>query len=728
MATPLSADRNDVSIEKCIQAHSLSMLANHKGEVPFVVLIVPFLVGVSLALTVNLSAYHFLLLGSLAGLLITFIMLNVFYGRLALYKKPWLGGILMHILLLLAGACLTVHNDSRNADDYFVLHFADALLIKVGDEPQLKSGFLRFTADVISSNYKGKQHQASGKLLVTIFVGNSQTPLVGYGDELLIPAKYTSIDPQFNPAEFNYKQYLAHQNIYKQAFVDEHQLIVFKQDAGNPIVAYALKLRRRLVEQFRQYMHNPQAVSVASTLILGYKAELDGQVLSAYSETGTIHVLSVSGAHVAIIFWIVNLLFGFLDGYRHGKTIKAIIVIGIIWWYALLTGLSPAVCRAAVMISFVIIGKTYYQRINTLNVLAASAMLLLLIDPFLLTDAGFQLSYLAVAGLIVFQPIVYGWLDIENKWLDKIWLLCSASIAAQAITFPLSAYYFHQFPVYFLVSNLFILLPSFIIMCAGMVFLLTAQPGIPVITPFVAGVLEQTILFMNKGLQLMTHAPYALMDRIWINYWGCLLLFAVVILLFYTLYYRRCAGLTAMLICLLLLSVSWSNRRIDSIRTSEMTFFNVKKHTAMLFRQGHSAVLLTDMADTDKAYRYSIKPCLDSDQVTQLRLVSIDSNVTTRFMIKRGGLIRFLNKNILIVNKRWINYAALPGLHTDYLLVTDNPRINMDSLNAHIDYGVLIANANNSDKEIALLKTSTDKCRKKISVLKRNKSLVVVSE
>src|SRR3978361_851332 len=170
-------------------------------------------------------------------------------------------------------------------------------------------------------------------------------------------------------------------------------------------------------------MHNPEAIAVASTLILGYKADLSNDVLQAYSKTGTIHVLSVSGAHVAIIYILLTLVFGFLDGYKHGKLLKAIIIISIIWYYSLLSGFSPAVCRAAVMISLVIIGKTYNRYVNTLNILAISAFFLLMYDPLFITDVGFQLSYLAVFGLIVFQPVVYNWFKIKNKWGDKLWAL-----------------------------------------------------------------------------------------------------------------------------------------------------------------------------------------------------------------------------------------------------------------------------------------------------------------
>src|SRR6202000_962997 len=181
--------------------------------------------------------------------------------------------------------------------------------------------------------------------------------------------------------------------------------VVINKNAGNAVIAYSLRLRQRLIEKFKRNMRDTNAIAVASTLILGYKADLSNDILQAYSKTGTIHVLSVSGAHVAILFILLSFILSFMDRFRYGKTIKAILIILIIWYYSLLTGFSPAVCRAAVMISMVIIGKTYSKYINTLNILAISAFFLLLYDPYFITDVGFQLSYLAVSGLIVFQPI-----------------------------------------------------------------------------------------------------------------------------------------------------------------------------------------------------------------------------------------------------------------------------------------------------------------------------------
>lgn len=702
------------------------MLASHKGEIPFVVFLMPFLLGIALALGLDCSAFNPVLVRFYSGFLLVFILLNIFYRHIGLHRKAWVGGVLIHLLLIIAGMMAAVNYDSRNRTDYFGKYRANALLVKVTNEPQLKNGILRFTAEVELNKWKNQAKPVSGTLLLALRQDSAHHAAISYGDELVIPANYKPVDPPFNPAEFNYKQYLAHQNIYAQAFLNPQEVVVLNHHAGNPVIAYSLQLRQNLVAQFKRYMHSNEAIAVASTLILGYKADLSDEVLQAYSKTGTIHVLSVSGAHVAIIFWMIGWLLGFIDRYRHGKLLKAILSIGLIWYYSLLTGLSPAVCRAAVMISLLIIGKAYNRRINSLNLLAASAFLLLLTDPFLITDVGFQLSYLAVAGLVVFQPIVYHWLDVENRWLNKLWLLCSVSIAAQVITFPLSAYYFHQFPVYFLLSNLFIVPLAELIMFVGIRCLVCAKTGIGFAAKCAGWVLEKCILVMDKGLQLIEHAPFSTINKIWLNRMEYLLLFGLVILLFCLVYYKKPALLKVGMCGLLLLCCSLSWKWVESYHTNNITFFNLKKHPAILFKQGERGMLVTDLADTDKAYRYSIQPCLDSCHISKLSRVKFSGNALTSFAIKDGHLVRFLGKQVLLFDKSFDN-ASPQKLPVDYLYAMDNPHIAPADMMKSYPYHLLIAGADNSPATIKRLGSALSATSKNIYVLKSNKSLIILS-
>ncbi|MBS1529255.1 MAG: ComEC/Rec2 family competence protein, partial [Bacteroidetes bacterium] len=382
--------------------------------------------------------------------------------------------------------------------------------------------------------------------------------------------------------------------------------------------AFSLRLRQSLVERFKQHMHSPEAVAVASTLILGYKADLSNDVLQAYSKTGTIHVLSVSGAHVAIVFILLEFVFGFMTRFGHGRTIKAGLIISIIWYYALLSGFSPAVCRAAVMISMVIIGRTFSRTISTLNILAVSAFALLLYDPLFVTDVGFQLSYLAVAGLIVLQPVVYKWFRFKNKWADRLWALCSVSIAAQVITFPLSAYYFHQFPVYFLVSNLFIIIPSTIIMYSGIAYFLLGW--VPFLGEAFGYILEKSTLFMDKGLTFIENAPWSGISKIWLSTAEYLLLYGIIFSFFYWLYNRKPRLLQLGLAFTLLFAVSIGVKRWNNLKSSSTTVLNIKKHSCTVIKKGLQAAVITDLSDTSKAFRYSVQPFLDSCQVSEVQL------------------------------------------------------------------------------------------------------------
>jgi competence protein ComEC len=699
------------------------MIAGHKGEIPFVILLLPFLAGIGLGIYFPYFSFTTFLSILLFGLIILFIGLNLAYKKLNLYKIKWLGGILVHSILFLLGCVVTIDYNELNSKDHFSKKHTDYLLVKVNNEPKLNGDLLRFTATVEYNITNGKRSPVTGSLLIAI--KDSTASSLYYGDELLIPANYHPVDPPYNPAEFNYKQYLANQNIHYQEFLYPRQYYVLSRNSGNHLISYSLRLRQRLVEKFKRHVHSPEAIAVASTLILGYKADLSSDVLQAYSKTGTIHVLSVSGAHVAILFLLLNFVLGFLDSFKYGKTIKAILIIVLIWYYSLLTGFSPAVCRAAVMISMITIGKTYSRYINTLNILAISAFFLLLYDPFFITDVGFQLSYLAVAGLVILQPVVYKWMDIENKWGDKLWAACSISIAAQVITFPLSAFYFHQFPVYFLISNLFIIIPSEIILATGIFYLIL--PDIPYISSALGWILEKSILLMDKVLAAIEHFPYAGVNKIWITTSEYLLLYVIIISVFYFLYDRKTWLLKISLACMLLLAISIGFKKWNHSRANNIAFLNLRKHTGIVFKNQNEAIVITDLNDTDKTYRYLIQPYLDSCQVSTVHKVLPDSGIRLPFLLKENNLIQFRDKRILIFDKQLQSTELQQKLKTDYLYISGNPATNIDFINKYYDYRLMIIDNTNSNPLIASLQKQAISHHANYRILQRNKSVIIPS-
>ncbi|GAC1309152.1 MAG: ComEC/Rec2 family competence protein [Mucilaginibacter sp.] len=699
------------------------MIANHKGEIPFVILLLPFLLGIGLGLGLFSGANITGLIIAFLILSIAFIGLNLNYRGLNLHKYRWLGGGLITFILFLFGLVSVTQYNELNHPDHFSKAAAQYFVVKINNEPNVKNGLVRFTAEVIESVRNGKRSAASGTLLIATKDTNATRPY--YGDELLIPAKYNPVDPPFNPAEFNYKKYLANQNIWYQAFLFPKQLVVLAANKGNPVIAYSLRLRQRLVEKLKRNMRDTDAVAVASTLILGYKADLSNDILQAYSKTGTVHVLSVSGAHVAIIYILLAFALGFLDRFKYGKLIKAILIITLIWHYSLLSGFSPAVCRAAVMISMVIIGKTFSRYINTLNILAISAFMLLVYDPFFITDVGFQLSYLAVFGLIVLQPVVYAWHQFKNKWADKLWALCSVSIAAQVITFPLSAFYFHQFPVYFLISNLFIIIPTAVIMYSGIAFLLL--PQIPVVSKAIAFILEKSIILMNKGLAFIEHAPFASLGKIWLTTAEYILLYAIIISAFYFLYDKKAWLLKTAMACTLLLCISLSAKNISLSRSNQIAWLNLKKHPGIVFRHGNKAVVLTDIKTTDRTFQYSVQPYLDSCRISDIKMVSLDQNIKTPWLAKEAGLIQFMNTKVFVLDGKHYPIPFPEKLATDYMYITGNPAAGLTTINNYFQYQMLVIDGSNSDRLLYQAESQASIKKTNYKILKRNNSLISVS-
>lgn len=699
------------------------MIANHKGEIPFVVLLLPFLLGIGLGLCFSSIAYCYWAIVPVAVLSLIFITLNLSYAKLGLYKSRWIGGSLIHLILFFAGWFCVIQNNELNLPTHFSKHPSQQLIARINSEPNLKNGLVRFSAIIEAQENQNRLSQSTGSLLITI--KDSAAIALRYGDELLLPSNYTAIDPPYNPAEFNYKRYLAHQNIYQQAYLYAGQYKLIAHNKGNAIIAYALKLRQHLVEKLKTNIHDTSAVNVASTLILGYKADLSNDLLQAYSKTGTIHILSVSGGHVAIIYLMLNVLLGFMTRYKYGKAIKALLITSLIWYYALLTGFTPAVCRAAAMISLIITAKAYGRYINTLNILAISAFFLLLYNPLYLVDVGFQLSYLSVAGMVILQPLIYDWLHFKNRYADRSWAVCSVSIAAQVITFPLSAFYFHQFPVYFLLSNVFILIPAELILFTGVFYLLL--PQMVFVSPALGWVLEKTILIMNRGLMLIEQAPFAGIGKIWFTTAEYILVYAAIVYAAYFLLHRKARLLYISLSLLLVACISSSFKRYTAMSTDELCFFNLRKHSGIVFKQGDKAIILSDLSSVDKNYQYSIQPYLDSAKVADTALYSPAKNITSRFLLKRNNIICFNNIKILMFNRQLENISLHNKLKVNYLLLTGNPNITIADLTNNYQFNTLVIDGNNNDRLVTAWEKQANALHLKYHCLKRNNSFLTSS-
>jgi competence protein ComEC len=338
------------------------------------------------------------------------------------------------------------------------------------------------------------------------------------GQVIWVPSNPERIAPPSFPNEFNYKRFLAAKGIHFRQFLGK-KIVLLPLKQSNDLNFTLEHLRHYFAGVIDQYVLRPESKQIALALLLGQKESLSKEVKQAYSATGTQHILAVSGLHVGIIYSILLLPLTFFKQEGHAlRKSYLFLILGLIWIYALMTGFSPSVVRAVVMFSLVTLGQMRKRKPSIWNILAFSALLLLVLDPDIQTDLGFQLSYLAVAGIVGLQPILLRMWAPSNRVLDYFWQMATVTLAAQLITSPLTLHYFHTFPTYFLVANLLIVPLSYIILCAGVPFLLLAW--IPILG-FLLGVSVDFLLFIqNEITYILQELPAALWQGIHLSLAG----------------------------------------------------------------------------------------------------------------------------------------------------------------------------------------------------------------
>ena len=285
------------------------------------------------------------------------------------------------------------------------------------------------------------------------------------GDFIVVYSEPQEIKNAGNPGEFDAEFYWNRKGFRHMMFVGENQFKVLEH-VGQSWLRRTLDALNAYLGKSLEDNLSGKELAIAKALILGDKSLLDTEVKNSFTNTGAMHVLAVSGLHVGIIMQILMVFFGFFTKWINRKT-AILIVVGIMWIYAVLTGLSPSVLRAVFMFSVLVLAQVSGKQHDSVNSLFFTAFIIFLFDPYTLFDIGFQLSFLAMLGIFLFYGQIDELIYIENKWIRKIWQGTAIGFAAQLMTTPLSLYYFHQFPNYFVLTNIGLMASSGLILGLG---------------------------------------------------------------------------------------------------------------------------------------------------------------------------------------------------------------------------------------------------------------------
>lgn len=602
---------------------------------------------------------------------------------------------------------------------------AQSLVGYVADEPVVRGRHVRLVL-AVTHRYEGETlARCSGNLMLTINMGDSlaRSPF-SYGDKLVIPAAYEKVDPPYNPREMDYRRYLAGKNIWYQAYIPLGEVGRMGINGGNPVIAYALGLRQQMVAKFAQYISDGNALSVACTLILGYRATLDQSILDSFSATGTIHVLSVSGMHVVIVYWLLSKLLWWMDRGRRRRMSRCALLLTAIWGYALLTGFSPSVLRASLMMSFVLVAANSGRQQQVYNSIAASAFFLLWQNPNFIVDIGFQLSYLAVLGMVFLIPKLQSARPIPNAYVrpvsDYVWM----SIAAQAGAGPLAAYYFHQFPLYFLPANLLVILPATAVMYLGFALVLLPNGAWSI---WIGQLLERLILLMQGILDRIEQWPMARISGIWTTWWESILIYLALIALVLAFSTRGKRLVYGALVCTLLLASSAFLKVRSRANRHQVVVFNVGHHLALGLIGSTNAWIYSNLPAADhRTIQYRVMPALASSvPAGRIHFIPQGSVYQDERIYTRLNVLQFGDKRVLVYEAGNVYDGRL---EVDILLLRGNPLEKLDELLKRFPCRQLVLDGSNYDATIERFRKEARAAGIPVYVLKRNFAYVWPTE
>lgn len=666
------------------------------NKIPLFRLVLPFTIGIIAGIYLgDYVVSSSIVFAFLVTILIVSFCALPFLKKIA-YSKRWMFGIPLNTFLLSAGMLTAVVNTERFYPNHIsgVTETQHQFVVQATKNVVEKNKSFKLEAEVLTLFENGKQRTVNGKVILYL-EKDSVSARVKYGDIILVNAQLQQLREAQNPAQFNYKQFLLFHQITRQAYVPSKSFAVTGVNKGNATMKWIYNLRDYLLSILQKHGLEGREFAVGAALILGYTDELDPEIMRAYAGSGALHVLSVSGLHVGIMYVVIAWLLSFLDKFKRGNIIKAILLLAFLAFYAMITGLSPSVLRAAVMFGFIVIAKAFNYHTNIYNTLAVSAMSLLIYDPYLVMQVGFQLSYLAVIGIITFQPLLVDLWEPKTKLMSWIWEITCVSIAAQIATAPLGFLYFHQFPVYFMISNLLVIPVSTGILYVGLVTLLSSF--IPELCDYLTLFLKCMIIVLNKSVEITEALPYSILGGIDISIIETWMLYFIVVAFFVFITQRNMAGLYVSLIALLIISVTQFIETIEQNSQKKFIIYNVAESSVYDIIRGTQNNFYAPSSlinDKDKML-FNVEHNWWKSGVNKQHLILLDTLNSDHGIL----YLPFSEKKILAINnlyKSEISYTQ--KLKSDLVILSKNTEIKIEQVIKYFNPDLIIFDSSNSYK------------------------------
>ena len=638
--------------------------------------LVAFILGVGVSKYVNTSPIHLLSICILIFCLLLLLHSTASKKTIAAFVF----GIAYPVLFLVLGIFISLVQQPKNISNHYENHLSPKKqLLVFSVQENLKP--TTYDDKYVINIHTLSNFSVTGKALLNVQKDSCSSQLE-LGRWYVTNQGLQELPKPRYPYQFNYGNYLRKKHIYRQIRTPSDALLPYPKQSYS-IGILGKRFRESIITKLRSYSFTPNQLAIIKALVLGERSDINGTIQSQYAAAGLMHILAVSGLHVGILLLLLRFLLSIFKNKRL-KIYKTILILLGIWSFAIITGASPSVLRAATMFTFIQLGTLRAQSGHTIDGVLFSALLLLLIEPNFLFQVGFQLSYLAVISILYIQPLLYK-LYRPRFYLDKLyWGVATVTIAAQLGVAPLSIYYFNQFPGLFMISNLVVLPSLGIILGLGILVIILAL--VDQLPTFLISSYGYIIDLLNNYIAWVARQEAFVFTQLKLSTALLLLVYLVLGLGVYYFKKRTQNKLILFLIGVLFITgyMHWKKRQP---LPHHFTIYQKSRSSLMTHYQNGILIYQT----TDTLFMAN----------TDSRLIALQNALPIKSLKEKqvNTAYHFNEKQILYLNTK--AYLPLPiDYKPDYIILANSPDINLARLIMEHPDIIVIADGSNYKSDI----------------------------
>ena len=632
------------------------------------------IIGILLGYFFDLNLVYTVSLSVIFLLLLVFDLIASKHSR---KKHSWTAIVIYMATICIGYLSMTAQNESNFRNHYTKLnqkHKDSTLLINFRVREVLKPGnfYNKYVIDILSLD----SIKTSGRSLLNVAKDSTKASLK-VDDIILTKTQFKELMPPLNPHQFDYKAYLKKQHIYHQLFVSNTELHTISNNK-HTLFGFASLLRETINNKLQTYNFKPEELAIINALLLGQRQDISKDIYDSYTQAGAIHILAVSGLHVGIILVLLNFLFKPIEHIKHGLFFKTLLLIIVLWSFAIIAGLSASVVRAVSMFTVVAIALNLKRPTNVYNTLTISMFVLLLWKPTFLFDVGFQLSYLAVFAIVTIQPMLDKLWHPKLRVLKFFWNIFTVTLAAQFGVIPISLYYFHQFPGLFFASNLVII--PFLGVILGLGIIVIALALVNLLPAFIADAFGAIISGMNHFVVWVADQEAFLFRNISFDLIQVFISYALIVFTIIHLKTKTYRSVVALLLAIIVSQCALLFYKSKKIENS-FVVFHKSRHSIIGHKTNQQLKLYTNINDS----------IIQHDKT--ITNYKIGSHIKTTLVDSTKNVYMFNNKKLLVIDSLGIYKTTT--YKPNVILLQHSPKINLERLINQLKPELIISDGSN---------------------------------